>query len=116
MIGLAQAVAMIPGTSRSGITMTAGLMLGMNKQSAARFSFLLAIPVISMMGLYYTIELALGDHVVEWGTLLLGVVLSFLSAYACIYLFLKVIERMGMLPFVIYRLVLGLGLIVFLSM
>ena len=116
MIGLAQAVAMIPGTSRSGITMTAGLMLGMNKQSAARFSFLLAIPVISMMGLYYTIELALGDHVVEWGTLLLGVVLSFLSAYACIYLFLKVIERMGMLPFVIFRLVLGLGLIVFLSM
>ncbi len=116
MIGLAQAVAMIPGTSRSGITMTAGLMLGMNKQSAARFSFLLAIPVISMMGLYYTIELALGDHVVEWGTLLLGVVLSFLSAYTCIYLFLKVIERMGMLPFVIYRLVLGLGLIVFLSM
>ena len=96
--------------------MTAGLMLGMNKQSAARFSFLLAIPVISMMGLYYTVELALGDHVVEWGTLLLGVVLSFLSAYACIYLFLKVIERMGMLPFVIYRLVLGLGLIVFLSM
>ena len=54
MIGMAQAMAMIPGTSRSGITMTAGLMLGMNKQSAARFSFLLAIPVISMMGLYYT--------------------------------------------------------------
>ncbi|MBB1444825.1 MULTISPECIES: undecaprenyl-diphosphate phosphatase [Pseudoalteromonas] len=116
IIGFAQAVAMIPGTSRSGITMTAGLMLGMNKQSAARFSFLLAIPIISMMGLYYTAELALGDHVVDWNTLLLGVVLSFLSAYACIFMFLKVIERMGMLPFVIYRLLLGVGLIVFLMM
>ncbi|MBB1333720.1 MULTISPECIES: undecaprenyl-diphosphate phosphatase [unclassified Pseudoalteromonas] len=116
MIGMAQAMAMIPGTSRSGITMTAGLMLGMNKQSAARFSFLLAIPVISMMGLYYTIELALGDHIVDWTTLILGAGLSFLSAYACIFLFLKIIERMGMMPFVIYRLLLGVGLIVFLMM
>ncbi|WP_149981389.1 undecaprenyl-diphosphate phosphatase [Pseudoalteromonas rhizosphaerae] len=116
MIGMAQAMAMIPGTSRSGITMTAGLMLGMNKQSAARFSFLLAIPVISMMGLYYTIELALGDHIVDWTTLILGAGLSFLSAYACIFLFLKIIERMGMMPFVIYRLLLGVGLMVFLMM
>ncbi|MCQ8878200.1 undecaprenyl-diphosphate phosphatase [Pseudoalteromonas shioyasakiensis] len=114
MIGMAQAMAMIPGTSRSGITMTAGLMLGMNKQSAARFSFLLAIPVISMMGLYYTIELALGDHIVDWTTLILGAGLSFISAYACIFFFLKIIERMGMMPFVIYRLLLGIGLIVFL--
>ena len=93
MIGMAQAMAMIPGTSRSGITMTAGLMLGMNKQSAARFSFLLAIPVILMMGLYYTIELALGDHIVEWNTLMLGAGLSFISAYACIFFFLKVKTR-----------------------
>ena len=116
MIGMAQAMAMIPGTSRSGITMTAGLMLGMNKQSAARFSFLLAIPVILMMGLYYTIELALGDHIVEWNTLMLGAGLSFISAYACIFFFLKVIERMGMMPFVIYRLLLGVGLFAFLML
>lgn len=116
MIGMAQAMAMIPGTSRSGITMTAGLMLGMNKQSAARFSFLLAIPVISMMGLYYTIELALGDHIVDWTTLILGAGLSFISAYACIFFFLKIIERMGMMPFVIYRLLLGVGLIAFLML
>lgn len=113
-IGLAQAMAMIPGTSRSGITMTAGLMLGLNKQSAARFSFLLAIPIISMMGLYYTIELALGEDLVDWQTLILGAVLSFLSAYACIFMFLKVIEKMGMLPFVIYRLALGVSLFGFL--
>ena len=55
-------------------------------------------------------------HVVDWSTLILGVVLSFLSAYACIFMFLKVIERMGMLPFVIYRLLLGVGLIVFLTL
>ncbi len=116
MIGMAQAMAMIPGTSRSGITMTAGLMLGMNKQSAARFSFLLAIPVILMMGLYYTIELAFGDHIVEWNTLMLGAGLSFISAYACIFFFLKVIERMGMMPFVIYRLLLGVGLFAFLML
>ena len=114
MIGMAQAMAMLPGTSRSGITMTAGLMLGMNKQSAARFSFLLAIPVITMMGLYYTVELALGDEIVDWTTLILGAGLSFISAYACIFLFLKIIERMGMMPFVIYRLLLGVGLIAFL--
>jgi len=69
-----------------------------------------------MMGLYYTAELALGDHIVDWTALLLGVVLSFLSAYACIFMFLKVIERMGMLPFVIYRLLLGVGLIFFLML
>lgn len=115
-IGLAQAVAMIPGTSRSGITITAGLLLGMNKQSAARFSFLLAIPIISMMGLYYTAELALSDHVVDWTALILGVLLSFLSAYVCIYMFLRIIERMGMMPFVIYRLLLGIGLILFLML
>ena len=67
-----------------------------------------------MMGLYYTVELALGDEVVDWTTLILGAGLSFVSAYACIFLFLKIIERMGMMPFVIYRLLLGIGLIVFL--
>ncbi len=113
-IGLAQALAMIPGTSRSGITMTAGLMLGMNKQSAARYSFLLSIPVIAMMGLYYTIEMIFGNETVDWQVLIIGAVLSFISAYLCIFLFLKIIEKMGMMPFVIYRLVLGIGLFIFL--
>ncbi|SFC44295.1 undecaprenyl-diphosphate phosphatase [Pseudoalteromonas denitrificans] len=115
ILGFSQAVAAVfPGTSRSGITMTAGLMLGLNKESAARFSFLLAIPIISMMGLYYSLELALSDEVVDWSTLGIGAFLSFISAYACIFLFLKIIERMGMMPFVIYRLLLGIGLFIFL--
>jgi undecaprenyl-diphosphatase len=115
ILGFSQAIAAVfPGTSRSGITITAGLMLGLNKQSAARFSFLLAIPIISMMGLYYTLELALSNEAVDWATLGLGTLLSFISAYACIYLFLKIIERMGMMPFAIYRLLLGIGLFIFL--
>ncbi|WP_440055389.1 undecaprenyl-diphosphate phosphatase [Pseudoalteromonas sp. T1lg65] len=115
ILGLAQITAVIPGTSRSGITITAGLMLGLDKKSAARFSFLMAIPVISMMGLYYTLELAMGDELVDWQALLTGAALSFVSAYACIFFFLKVIERMGMMPFVIYRLILGGALFAYLA-
>lgn len=110
MIGIAQAIAMIPGTSRSGITITMGLLLGLDKKSAARFSFLMSIPVIGGMGLVMVIKLILDNAAVDWNALILGTALSFVSAYACIFLFLKFIERMGMLPFVIYRLLLGAGL------
>ncbi|CAH9059390.1 Undecaprenyl-diphosphatase [Pseudoalteromonas holothuriae] len=115
LIGLSQVVAMIfPGTSRSGITMTVGLLLGLNKQSAARFSFLMSIPVIAAAGSYYVYKLSSGDEAFQWQAIILGAVLSFLAAYVCIHFFLKVIERMGMMPFVIYRLLLGAGLFAFL--
>lgn len=115
MIGLSQVVAMLfPGTSRSGITMTTGLLLGLNKQSAARFSFLMSIPVIAAAGSYYIYKLSSGDELIDWNAIILGAVLSFIAAYACIYFFLKVIEKMGMFPFVVYRLLLGLGLFAFL--
>jgi len=113
-IGLAQAIALIPGTSRSGITMTAGLMLGMTRESAARFSFLLSIPIIIMSGGYTGLGLLEDGAVVNWAEMAYGVVLSFVSAYICITFFLSVISKMGMLPFVIYRLLLGLGLVSFL--
>ncbi len=116
VIGVAQAIAMIPGTSRSGITMTAGMLLGLSKSNAARFSFLISIPIIGGLGLVLTAQLFMADTQVDWYALGLGTLLSFVSAYLCIFLFLKVIERMGMLPFVIYRLLLGLGLVVFLSL
>lgn len=106
-IGLAQALALIPGTSRSGITMTAGLMLGMNRESAARFSFLLSIPVILGAGTLATIDLVATNTQVDWVSMFYGVGLSFVSAYACIYLFLAWISKIGMTPFVIYRLILG---------
>lgn len=107
MVGMAQALALIPGTSRSGITMTAGLMLGMHKVDAARFSFLLSIPLILAAGLLKTTELLQSPDAYDIQAIAFGTVLSFISAFACIVLFLKWIERSGFLPFVIYRLVLG---------
>ena len=114
IIGLAQALALIPGTSRSGITMTLGLMLGLSKENAARFSFLLSIPAIIMTGGYLTYKLITSAEPVDWSTLGLGSVLAFFSAYACIHYFLILVGKLGMMPFVIYRLVLGFGLIWFL--
>ena len=113
LIGLAQALALIPGTSRSGITMTIGLMLGLSKENAARFSFLLSIPAIIMTGGYLTYKLATSLEPVDWYTLGLGSVLAFVSAYACIHYFLILVGKLGMMPFVIYRLVLGAGLLWF---
>ena len=115
IIGLFQTLAIIPGTSRSGITMTAGLMLGLTRKAASRFSFLLAIPTILMSGALVTLDLVQADSPVNWNELLLGAALSFASAYLCIHYFLKLIERMGMLPFVIYRLLLGGVLILLLT-
>lgn len=111
IIGLSQVLALIPGTSRSGITMTAALMLGFTRTDSARFSFLLSIPTIFLGGLFATYEL-LGETGVDWGAMALGVVFSAVSAYLCIYFFLAAISRMGMLPFVIYRLLLGAVLFV----
>lgn len=106
-IGLAQALALIPGTSRSGITMTAALLLGYGKKDAARFSFLLSIPLIFAAGTLKTLDLIQQPDLVYWNELFTGTLLSFFSAYLCITLFLKWIERIGFLPFVVYRLVLG---------
>ncbi len=105
IIGLAQALALIPGTSRSGITITAALLLGFQRQSAARLSFLLSIPLIAMSGLYKALGLIGSDVIVM--DMLLGASFSALSALLCIHCFLKVIDRIGMLPFVLYRLLLG---------
>lgn len=116
LIGIAQAVALIPGTSRSGITMTAALMLGLDRLSAARFSFLLSIPIIILSGGYQGLKLFSTPTNYDVNAILLGTGLSFVSALICIHLFLKVINRMGMLPFVIYRLVLGAVLFIVLSL
>jgi len=114
LIGLAQAVALIPGTSRSGITMTIGLMLGLSRDNAARFSFLLSIPAIAMAGSYLTLKLVLSAENVDWQAIALGSFLAFASAYTCIHYFLILLNKIGMMPFVIYRLILGFGLLWFL--
>ena len=111
VIGLAQALALIPGTSRSGITMTAGLLLGLTRSAAARFSFLLSIPAIMASGSYKTLQLIQGEHAVSWVEIFMGIIISAAIAYICIHWFLKLLDRMGMMPFVIYRFFLGIVLI-----
>ncbi len=110
-IALAQAIAIIPGTSRSGITITAGLMVGLEPKAAARFSFLLSIPSILMAAGYEGNKLLGSDVSVDWQVLAVGAAVSGISAYLCIHVFLKLLDRIGMLPFVIYRLLLGIFLL-----
>ena len=107
LIGLSQALALIPGTSRSGITITAALALGYDRQSAARFSFLLAIPVIILSGGYKGLQLVGESNAVVWGDIFLGISISAVTAFACIHFFLALVNRIGMMPFVWYRLILG---------
>lgn len=111
IIGGAQALALIPGTSRSGITITAGLMIGLTRQAAARFSFLLSIPIIMGAGLIKLNDLLNSALPVHWDILLIGSSLSFISAYLVIALFLKWINKIGMAPFAWYRFALGLVLL-----
>ncbi|MGR9051568.1 MAG: undecaprenyl-diphosphate phosphatase [Gammaproteobacteria bacterium] len=107
LVGLFQAIALIPGTSRSGITITAGLLGGLRREQAARFSFLLSIPVIALAGLLKGVELYRSALPVPWLQMLVGASLSAVVAYLTIGWFLKLLDRIGMLPFVWYRLVLG---------
>ncbi|KPV41040.1 UDP pyrophosphate phosphatase [Thiohalorhabdus denitrificans] len=111
VIGCAQALALIPGTSRSGITMTAGLAVGWTREAAARFSFLLAIPVIVLAGGLDAVDVVRGEAGQPLSLLAVGFLASALSAYLCIWAFLAWIRRIGMGPFVIYRIALGLLLL-----
>lgn len=112
LIGIAQCFALIPGTSRSGATMTMGLLCGYGREAVSRISFLLSIPAIAGASLLLSIDLFTGDARIDWQTLGLGWLFSGISAYLCIHLFLDYISRLGFLPFVIYRLVLGTILLV----
>ncbi|WP_104203114.1 undecaprenyl-diphosphate phosphatase [Billgrantia saliphila] len=111
IIGLAQALALIPGTSRSGITITAALLLGMSREGAARFSFLLSIPVTALAAGLEIVGLMQVPQAIDWPAMGVGVLLSGVSAYLCIHYFIAFIKRIGMQPFVFYRVVLGLWLL-----
>ena len=113
VIGVAQAIALIPGTSRSGITMTAALFIGLQRVDAARFSFLLSIPLILAAGGLKTLDLMDSVLPVDWSAIAIGIAVSAVSAWLCIYYFLAFINRIGMMPFVVYRLGLGALLMVF---
>ena len=111
-IGVGQALALIPGTSRSGITMTVGLALGLSREAAGRFSFLLAVPAVAMTGLWQSLKFLGNPEPVPWLMLALATTLSALTAVAAIALFLRLIGRVGMAVFAVYRLLLA-GVIVY---
>lgn len=112
MVGIAQVGALIPGVSRSGSTLTAALALGFKREEAARFSFLLGLPAITLAGLRELWEL----HIIQlsldgWSILLVGLVVASVSAFFAIWGLMRVLERFSAWPFVIYRGVLGVFLI-----
>jgi len=111
VVGLAQVLALIPGTSRAGITMTAARMLGYERPDAARFSMLLSIPAIIAAGTVATLDLIeSGDARLTQDALIAGA-LAFVSALVSIALLMAWLKRAGMAPFALYRLVLGVGLL-----
>jgi len=107
IVGLAQALALIPGTSRSGITITAALFLGLERQAAARFSFLLSIPVILAATCYELLKLYRDPVPADWGVLAIGALAAGVVAYLTIRGFIALLGRMGMAPFALYRLFLA---------
>ena len=113
IIGLAQSISLIPGTSRSGITISAGLLLGLDTKTATKFSFLMSIPTIGAIAAYQILSLDLGNLVSYIQFNVLGLFVSFLVAYFTIDIFMKFIEKIGFLPFIIYRLVLGMLLVAY---
>ena len=113
-IGLTQALALIPGCSRSGSTIMGGLMIGLNRESAARFSFLLGLPAIFGSGLYELkelIEIGIGSD--GYINLVIGIVAAFISGYYSIEFLLRFLRLHGTLVFVIYRILLGTGILLF---
>lgn len=110
IIGMTQAVALVPGTSRSGITLTAALFLGFSRTVSARFSMLLSIPIILAAGALEIFKLIQATTTVDWWLMGVGMVVSATSAFLCIHLFMSWLERIGVLPFVVYRVLMGIGL------
>ena len=109
-IGFFQVLALLPGTSRSGATMTAALFCGLDRRAAAKFSFLLAIPIIAAGGLLEGYELVSSQQASEWGMLLYAIAVSAVVSWLCIHYFLRLIDRVGFMPFIIYRVLMGLVL------
>lgn len=116
-IGLAQMLALIPGVSRSGATMTMGRALGYDRPSAARYGFLLAIPAVFGSGLYKLAKsFSEEPGAYDYAQTALATVVAFVVGYAVIAFLMRYIEKRSFLPFVIYRILLGGALIVLLSM
>lgn len=115
-VGFAQALALFPGTSRSGITIAAGLFCKLSQTAAARFSFLLGTPIILAAGLHKTVSIMRlpNEHLIYGGgQLAAGFLVTFVAGYYSIRLLLKIVGRVGLLPFIIYRILLAIVILVY---
>jgi undecaprenyl-diphosphatase len=107
VIGVAQALALVPGTSRSGVTITAGMVLGLRRQDAARFSFLLSVPVILLATLYELATVFTSNVPMDWVQLGVAALISGIVAYLSIDFFMRFVNANSLLPFAIYRVILA---------
>jgi len=114
IIGCAQALALVPGTSRSGITLLAALALGLRREAAARFSFLLSVPAVAAAGIF-ELPKVMRAHDVGGGALFIGLVAAAISGYASIAWLLRFLRARSTMPFVVYRIALGIALIALLA-
>ncbi|UKY54283.1 undecaprenyl-diphosphate phosphatase [Streptomyces inhibens] len=108
LYGVCQAMALIPGVSRSGATISGGLLMGYTRESAARYSFLLAIPAVLASGVFELKDA--GEGHVSWGPTIFATIIAFVVGYVVIAWFMKFISNKSFMPFVIYRILLGIAL------
>ena len=111
IVGTFQIFALMPGVSRSAITMIGALILSYSREDAARFSFLLSIPTLSAVLLGSSIEATQSEETYDWSILILGGLISFAISLLCINLFLSFIQKIGFTPFVLYRIILSFTLV-----
>ena len=111
IIGLAQILALIPGASRAGVTITAALLCGYERREAARFSMLLSIPVVLAASAFSAFQIALRGEVALTYAALISAVLAFVASYATITFMMQWLRKASFMPFVIYRTMLGIGLL-----
>ncbi|TCT41815.1 undecaprenyl-diphosphate phosphatase [Martelella mediterranea] len=115
LFGFAQAMALIPGVSRSGGTISAGLLLGYTREAAARYSFLLAVPAVFGSGFYQLFKSIGEDNPVGWGPTALATLIAFGVGYVVIVFFLRLVSTRNYMPFVYYRVILGAALLALLA-
>ena len=111
LIGLAQSLAVIPGASRAGVTITMARILGYERRDAARFSMLLAIPAIAGAGLLQGIEVAQSGDLALQATVVLAAFLAFLTAMIAIWAMMGWLQRQSYTPFVVYRILIGIAIL-----
>jgi undecaprenyl-diphosphatase len=112
LMGLAQALALIPGVSRSGATLSMGRFLGYERETATRYAFLLAIPAVIGAGVFELKDVPNGDNLYGWGPTVVATVVSFVVGYAAIAWLLRFVSTHSFTPFVIYRIALGAGTLI----